>query len=186
MFKFSFKDLECDYYTASSHKWLFSPKGMGIFYAKKDSQKHIRPLIVANGYMDKSIRRFENYNTRNLPELLGLGTALDFNNLISMEKKEKRIFELKRFFRDKLTEESFFRIKTPENDLLSAGIQTVELEGKNVRDVEKILTEKYKINCRPMMTHGLNGLRISLSIFNTKDDIDYLITSLKEIYRGQG
>jgi selenocysteine lyase/cysteine desulfurase len=32
-----------------------------------------------------------------------------------------------------------------------------------------------------MSTFGLNGLRISLSVFNTKEDIDYLVGVLEEI-----
>ena len=64
-------DLGCDFYAASSHKWLFSPKGVGLFYARQDSQNLLEPLIVSRGWEDCSIRRFENYNTRNLPEVLG-------------------------------------------------------------------------------------------------------------------
>jgi selenocysteine lyase/cysteine desulfurase len=30
-------DLGCDFYAASAHKWLFSPKGVGIFYARQES-----------------------------------------------------------------------------------------------------------------------------------------------------
>ncbi|MFC1514081.1 aminotransferase class V-fold PLP-dependent enzyme [candidate division KSB1 bacterium] len=181
MFRINLNDLGCDYFTASSHKWLFSPKGMGIFYARRESQEHIGPLIVANGYQDKSIRRFENYNTRNLPELLGLGSALDFHNLIGSEKIEKRIFELKKYFRDKLSERDYLVAKTPLPNELSGGITTVEVKGKRVSSVERQLTEKYAINCRPMSSHGLNGLRISLSIFNTFKDVDYLIAALDEI-----
>ena len=82
MFKFNLHDLGCDFYTASAHKWMFAPKGVGIFYAKKESQHHLKPLIVARGHEDESIRRLENYNTRNLPELLGLGAAVEFYNKI--------------------------------------------------------------------------------------------------------
>jgi selenocysteine lyase/cysteine desulfurase len=184
MFRFDLHQLGCDFYAASSHKWMFSPKGVGIFYAKKESQRHIRPLIVASGYQDKSIRRFENYNTRNLPEVLGLGTAIDFSNMLGMERKEARIFELKRYFRGKLSDKPHYKIKTPAPDSLSSGITTVELEGHEVRDVERKLSRDYGINCRPMSSFGLNGLRISLSIFNTKKDVDYLVHSLEEIHSG--
>jgi selenocysteine lyase/cysteine desulfurase len=182
MFRFDLHDLGCDYYAASSHKWMFSPKGVGIFYARKESQPHIRPLIVASGYQDKSVRRFENYNTRNLPEVLGLGTAIDFSNMIGMERKEARIFELKKYFREKISSRSYFKIKTPAPDSLSSGITTVELEGQDVREVEKKLSQNYGINCRPMSSFGLNGLRISLSVFNTKKDVDYLVQALEEIH----
>jgi selenocysteine lyase/cysteine desulfurase len=173
--------LGCDFYAASSHKWMFSPKGMGIFYAKKDSQHLIKPLIVAAGYEDKSIRRFENYNTRNLPELLGLGTAIDFLNLIGPKIIEKRVYELKKYFREKIKGKPYFKVKTPIHNALSAGIVTMEIQDKDVKEVEKILMKKYRINCRPMFMMGLNGVRLSLSIYNTKKDIDYLVQSLDEI-----
>ncbi|MFC1564905.1 aminotransferase class V-fold PLP-dependent enzyme, partial [candidate division KSB1 bacterium] len=181
MFRFDLNEMGCDFYAASSHKWMFSPKGVGIFYARQESQSHLKPLIVANGYENKTIRRLENYNTRNLPELLGLGVAIDYHNLIGPERKEKRILELKRYFREKLSGKQGFNIKTPESDDLSAGITTVEVEGYRVTDVNKKLSDNYNINCRPMFTYGLNGLRISLSVFTTKNDIDYLVEALGEI-----
>lgn len=174
-------DLGCDFYAASSHKWMFSPKGMGIFYAKKESQNLIDPLIVASGYKDKSIRRFENYNTRNLPELLGLGTAIDFLNLIGRERIENRVYELKHYFREKVQSRPFLNIKTPAAGALSAGVITVEIKGKKVSDVRSALLKRYRVDCRPMAVFGLNGLRISLSVYITKKDIDYLMNALDEI-----
>lgn len=183
MFPFNLHDLGCDFYAASSHKWLFSPKGVGIFYAREEAQKLIKPLIVASGYEDESVKRFENYNTRNLPEYLGLGSALDFNSLIGPGKIGERIYELKKYFRTRVEKTSYLKIKTPKADELSAGIAVVELMGKKVMNVRKLLLEKYKIDCRPMYTHNLNALRISLSIFITKSDIDYLLQSLEKIHK---
>jgi isopenicillin-N epimerase len=175
MFKINMDDLGCDFFTSSSHKWIFSPKGMGIFYAREESQKYLKQLIVCRGYQNKTIRRFENYNTRNLPELLGLGAALDYRNLIGEERIEKRIYELKKYFREKLAGDDRFVFKTPDSDDLSAGIQTVEVVGQSSGSVKRKLAEQYNIDCRPMSSHGLNGLRISLAIFTTKADVDYLV-----------
>jgi selenocysteine lyase/cysteine desulfurase len=172
-------DLGCDFYAASAHKWLFSPKGVGIFYARQKSQSLLRPLIVAHGWEDESIRRFENYNTRNLPEVLGLGVAFDFQNLMGPARRAARIVELKNFFRDRLKDDPAFAIKTPADDRLSSGITTVELVGRDVREVATKLFERHRIDCRPMTSHGLNGLRISLSVFNTKDQIDILVAALQ-------
>lgn len=175
------RDLGCDYYAASSHKWLFSPKGVGILYAKHDSQHLLVPLIVSNGYQDTSMRRLENYNTRNLPELLGLGTALEFNKLINSKKIEERSFELKEYFRSKVEESSKFRLKTPSSDQLSAAIQTVEVLDQDVRDVKDRLFNEYGIDTRPMTSHNLNGLRVSLAVYITRSDIDYFVGALENI-----
>jgi len=174
-------DLGCDFYAASAHKWLFSPKGVGVFYARQASQHLLRPLIVAHGWEDESIRRLENYNTRNLPEVLGLGVAFDFQQLMGPDRRSARILELKSFFRALIEGDSSFAIKTPEDDSLSAGITTVEVVGHNSREVATMLTDRHRIDCRPMSSHDLNGLRISLSVFNDENQINELVASLQEI-----
>lgn len=181
MLKADLHDMGCDYYAASSHKWLFSPKGVGIFYARKESQHLLKPLIVCKGHTDKTIRRLENYNTRNLPEVLGLGAALSFHQLIGSDKIEARTFELKNYFKSKFEGNSKFRFKSPASNQLSAGIQVLEVVGQDVNEVQDKLFNKYGIDTRPMATFGLNGLRISLSIYNTKTDVDYLANALKDI-----
>ena len=181
MFNINLKKLGCDFYTASAHKWLFAPKGISVFYAKEESQHYLKPLMVANGYKDTSIRRLENYNTRNLPELLGLGSAIDFINTIGMDKIHLRSYELKHYFREKISKNPKFRLKTPKLDKLSCAIQTLEVVGKNVRDVRNQLRDEYHIDVRPMSTYDLNGIRISFAIFITKKEIDYLIDALEKI-----
>lgn len=181
MFQINLAELGCDFYTSSSHKWLFSPKGMGIFYASEEAQALLKPLIVSRGYKNKTVRRFENYNTRNLPELLGLGAALDYRELVGGARIENRIYELKQYFRSNLEGDERFNLKTPAADELSAGIQTVEVKGQISTQVKAKLAEDYQIDCRPMRSHDINGLRISLAIFTTKADVDYLLAALREV-----
>lgn len=179
-FKIDLHDLDCDFYAASAHKFMFAPKGMGVFYAKNSSQHQLKPLIVSRAHFrDESIRRLENYNTRNLPELLGLGSAVDYYNLIGGEKRESRLRELKAYLRQKLDGDERFRFKTPSAEELSCAIQSVEVVGRKVDEVKLNLFDQYKIDCRPMSGFGINGLRISLSVFTTKEDIDYLIDAMK-------
>ncbi len=181
MIDFDLDDLGCDFYAASGHKWLFSPKGMGVFYARRSAQSHLKPLIVCRSLREESIRRLENYNTRNLPELLGMGMAVDYHQLIGVKRREERIYALKHYFLSKIASEKQFVLKTPTKDDMSAGILNVEVLGKRVFEVKDQLFNQYGIDCRPMSSHQLNGLRISLSIYNTLSDIDYLADAMKYI-----
>jgi len=140
----------------------------------------LKPLMVSSNWSVSNIRMFEDYNTRNLPEVLGLGSAMEFNNMIGQDRKQERIYSLKRYFRSSLEDDRRFRIVTPGSDLLSAGIQVIEVSGKNAVVAGKYLTDNYHIDCRPMSTNGLNALRISLSVFNTPEDIDVLVKGLQE------
>ena len=181
MFTVDLKDVGCDFYTVSAHKWLFSPKGVGIFYAKEESQKYLKQLIVARGYEDTSIRRLENYNTRNLPEVLGFGAALDYRDTIGGEKIEARTYELKAYFRNAIEAHSKLVLKTPGLDTLSGGIQVVEVLDKDVQEVKNSLFDDYGIDSRPMSKFGLNAVRLSFAIFITKEDIDRLVQALGTI-----
>lgn len=180
MLDVNLKDLDCDFYTASAHKWLFAPKGTGILYAKESSQHLLHPLIVCRGHADKSIRRLENYNTRNLPELLGLSAAIDFINQLGIKKVEKRSYELKNYFRQKVEGNSKFKIKTPASHQLSAAIQVLEIVNKDVKQAKDYLIDNHHIDCRPMSTFGLNALRFSFAIYISKKDIDDLVEALVE------
>jgi len=181
MFKIDLHYLECDFYAASTHKWLFSPKGVGVFYAKKESQQYLKPLMVARGHTDSSIRRLENYNTRNLSEILGFGAAVEFYDEVGQQKIHQRSYELKSYFRSKIENNPKFKIKTPSNDDLSCAIQVVEVVGKNVSGVKKQLADKFNIDCRPMSGFNLNALRFSFAIYITKKDIDDLVRVLVDL-----
>ena len=172
------KDLGCDFYAASGHKWLFGPKGTGILYASGEKKELLKPLMVSSNWSRSNIRMFEDYNTRNLPEFLGLGAAVEFNNMLGKKRKQARIYALKQYFRSFLEDDNRFIIKTPAADDLSAGIQVVEVKGRNVAEAGSFLSDRYNIDCRPMSSHGLNALRISLSVFNSRADIDVLVKAL--------
>lgn len=181
MFQFNLQELGCDFYTASAHKWMFAPKEVGFLYAREASQYHLKPLMVARGYKNQTIRRLETYNTRSLPEVLGLGTAIDFINEIGIPRINERSFELKTYFRDRLKERPQFKLKSPASDDVSCAIQSVEVVGKSVSSVKQDLFDQYGIDCRPMSGFGLNALRISLPVYITKKDIDYLVGALEAI-----
>lgn len=183
MIKTDISDLGCDFYAASGHKWIWGPKGTGILYAAKSRQELLKPLMVSNNWDEVNIRMFEDYNTRNLPELLGLGSAIEFNNIIGQEKKEARIYELKHYFRSSMADDSRFIFKTPLPDRLSAGLQVVEIAGKDVNSAAKYLIDNHNIDCRPMTSHKLNALRISLSPFITLKDVDILVDALRSFSR---
>ncbi len=184
MVQTNLREIDCDFYTVSAHKWLFAPKGIGIFYAKQEKQSLLKPLIVARGYKDESIRRLENYNTRNLPELLALGAAMDYRNAIGSDVIHNRTYELKHYFLEKIKDSKDIILKTPSNDDLSAGIQVVEIMGKDVQEVKDTLFNTYGIDSRPMSKFGLNAVRLSFAIFITKKDVDMLVDALHSIATG--
>src|SRR2546427_10085378 len=46
-FDFKRNDLQCDYFGTSLHKWLYSPKGTGLLYVRRDKIEKLWPLMAA-------------------------------------------------------------------------------------------------------------------------------------------
>ena len=81
---------------------------------------------------------------------------------------------MKHYFRDAVKKNPKLVLKTPALDTLSAGIQVVEVIGKDVQEVKNRLFDDYSIDSRPMSKFGLNAVRLSFAIFITKNQIDTL------------
>ena len=73
-----------DFFASSPHKWIQSPKGVGVLYVRKAVQESLRPSWVTWGQKrwSGSARVFEDYGTRNLAAILALGDALDFQDAL--------------------------------------------------------------------------------------------------------
>ena len=174
------KNIGCDFFTASGHKWLYSPKGTGIFFARKDRQDLLKPFIANRAYKKDGLAKLEDYNTRNLPELLGLGSALEFHRTLGLEKIMQRSSELRNYFLEGIKSDDRVIVKTPLSENLSHQILTVEKSGHTVFDLKNKLIDDHKIDVRGMSSHDLNGVRISFAIYHDREDIDHLVESLKK------
>lgn len=72
--------LGVDVYASSAHKWLQAPKGLGLAYVSRRVHEKLRPMWVTWGQQSwsGSARKYEDYGTRNLAEVLTLGHALEY------------------------------------------------------------------------------------------------------------
>ena len=90
-FDFKQKDLGCDYFGTSLHKWLYAPKGTGMLYVKRDKIEKIWPMMAAESKQATDIRKFEEIGTHSAALRLAIGEALVFHNGIGGKRKEARL-----------------------------------------------------------------------------------------------
>src|SRR5690349_3638734 len=103
-FDFKQKDLGCDYFGTSLHKWLYSPKGTGLLYVKRDKIAKLWPLMAAESAQAGDIRKFEEIGTHSAAPRLAIGEALLFHNGIGGKQKEARLRYLSRYWMNRLKE----------------------------------------------------------------------------------
>ncbi len=187
------KDINPDFYSCSGHKWLFGPKGTGVLFINKSVIEQCSP-VFAGAYTDSKFnlnslimeyrmtaQRAE-YGTRNVPIILGLGSAIDFISTIGINNIIARSRKLVDHFRTELASlVPEFEILTPENPEYSASIVTIrkkDMDGLKICD--KLRLEK-KMNLRGIYENNINGIRISFTIYNSIEEVDSLISALKDV-----
>jgi selenocysteine lyase/cysteine desulfurase len=167
-------ELGVDVYCTSPHKWLQSPKGLGLMYVRQELQETLRPLWVTwgQGRWKGTARVYEDYGTRNLPELLTLGDAIDFQAALGAKAKEERYEALWARFRLMADDSDRVIWRSPRDWPRSASLFALEVRDVDSQAVFDFMYREHGFVFRPFSTQGLNTVRISPNVFNTEAEIE--------------
>ena len=180
-FDFSIDDFNCDYYGSSLHKWLATPLGAGLLYVNKNKTHKIWPLL-ANGNTNKSdIKRLNHIGTHPVHTDLAISNSIDYLKWIGMERKEKRMRFLQRYWSDKIRNVKNVIVNTPLDIDRSCGIGNVGLTNMSPSKMEDLLFRKYKIFTVAIDYANVKGCRISPNIFTTTKELDIFVEAVKEL-----
>ena len=193
-FKINLSEINVDYYVASAHK-LCGPTGVGFLYGKSELLEALPPY-QGGGEMISSVTfekteyadlpyKFE-AGTPNISGVIGFGAAIDYMNDIGFDNIESYEQELLKYATDRLKEIS--GIKIYGNSVNKISVISFNLSNHHPSDIGSIL-DQFGIAVRtgqhctqPVMDYyNIPGtVRVSLSFYNTKSEIDLFIDALEK------
>jgi selenocysteine lyase/cysteine desulfurase len=187
-FPFKLRDLECDAYGVSLHKWLLAPIGNGCLYVRREMIPKFWPLQAAPERQDGDIRKFEAIGTHPWAIRAALGEALAFHQAIGAERKAARLRYLTLRWANAL--KSHPRVKILSNlgePPETWGVAAVNIEGIDVRALAKFLMDKYRIISVPLVggappnqVFDYQALRVSPNVYTTLEEIDTFVTAMED------
>jgi selenocysteine lyase/cysteine desulfurase len=180
---FKQKDLGCDYFGTSLHKWLYAPKGTGLLYVKRDKIEKLWPLMAAESKQVSDIRKFEEIGTHSAAPKLAIGEALLFHNGLGAKRKEARLRYLSRYWMNRLKEVANIRFNTSFDSNQSCAIGNVHIEGTKPDDVVKYLFDKHRIYTVPINHEEFQGIRITPNVYTTLNELDRFCEQMEQIAR---
>ncbi len=187
-FPFKLRELECDAYGVSLHKWLLAPIGNGCLYVRKEMIPRFWPLQAAPEQQDNDIRKFEAIGTHPWAIRAALGEALAYHQAIGTERKAARLRYLNLRWINALKAYPRVKVLTDFSEPPQAwGVAAVNIEGIDVRDLAKFLMDKYRIIVVPLVggappnqVFDYQALRVSPNIYTTLEEIDTFIKGMEE------
>ena len=182
-FNFTIPQLDCDYFAASLHKWLYAPIGSGMLYVKKDKIKKLYPLFAGDDPLKDDIRKFENLGTRPFFIEQAIGKALEFHEMIGSERKEKRLHYLKNYWMEKVKDIPRLHLNTSLKPQWGCAIGNIGIEGKKPGELDSFLMEKYKVHTVAISWENINGIRVTPNVYTTIRNLDVLIEGITAFTR---
>jgi selenocysteine lyase/cysteine desulfurase len=182
-FPFLLRDLDCDYYATSLHKWLFAPHGTGLLYVRRDKIASLWPLMAAPPEMDANIRKFEEIGTHPAANALAVGEALTFHQGLGPERKAARLVVLRDRWARRLLEKPRVRLHTSLRPGFSCGLATVEIEGVDPVKLANHLFAAHRILATPIVHDEFRGLRVTPSVYTTLEEIDRFCDAMERVIR---
>lgn len=189
-------ELNVDFYAFSGHK-MFAPTGIGVLYGKKDLLDKMPPYRLG-GEMIANVTRegatwaevpykFE-AGTPNIAGAIGLGAAIDYLQSLDFDLIQKHEQELTSYALAKLKNVSGLTIYGPQKSNGRIGVISFNLKNIHPHDLATALDlngieVRAGHHCAQPLMASLDTestVRASLSIYNTKNDIDKLVSSLHE------
>jgi cysteine desulfurase/selenocysteine lyase len=190
-------ELDCDFYVFSAHK-MCGPTGVGILYGKRNWLEKLPPYrgggeMIQEVRFDKSTyaeipHKFE-AGTPNIAGGIAFGTAIEYLNEIGFKAIEAYEKELLAYANQKLA--TLENIEIYGNSDHKVSVISFNVKGIHPYDIGTII-DKMGVAVRtghhctqPIMDFfKIPGtIRASLSFYNTKEEIDYFISSLEKAIR---
>ena len=191
--KVDVQDMDIDFMAFSGHK-MYGPTGIGVLYGKFNLLQELVPrnyggdmnaMFTRDGYMElKDLPSRLEAGTPNIEGVLGLSACIDYINNIGLDNISKYEHELRDYLVSRLKELDFIKIYNEDNYSTTVAFN---INGVFSQDTA-IYLDKYNIcvragnHCAKILKdvfNVANTCRISLSFYNTKNEVDLLINVLK-------
>jgi kynureninase len=182
---FSVKELNADFATGGSVKWLCGGPGAGYLYVRPDLQKKMEPKTT--GWMahetpfafDTELRyapditRFL-HGSPAIPALYAAQSGYKIVNEIGLDKiREKNVRQTDYLIR--LAEEAGFQVTSPKDSSRRGGTVTVALQDA-AAIAKELIRREFIIDYRPGA-----GIRISPHFYTSDEELDLVIEEMKKI-----
>jgi isopenicillin-N epimerase len=198
--------LDCDYYTASCHKWLCAPFGSGFLYVHPRRQEGFQPPQLSWGRIrPEDVRRWDDEflwsGTRDPSAYLSVPAAIEFMESAGLEAFRRQTHALAQDARQRIEALTGQAAPVPDSDAPDSEAPDSEAPDSEAPDSEAwygsmslsalpagdraelqdALWNRFGIEVPIIDFQGGRYIRVSCHLYNDRSDIDRLLTALGEL-----
>jgi selenocysteine lyase/cysteine desulfurase len=163
------RQLECDFFAGSAHKWLLTPAGCGFLIARREQLDRLWPAVVTGRWDDKTelgAARLMMIGTNNLAVIDGFLAAIRFIDEVGLSNIHARTQQLGQRALDLAVARPYLELITPRDSSFYHAIIAFRLKTDDLKPLWKAFSER---NINVLTTQPF---RLSVHVHTRPADID--------------
>lgn len=192
------KKIDVDYLVFSGHK-ILGPSGTGVIYGKYKLLENLSPFLVGGSTVKYST--YTNHNLlpppakfeaglQNYSGIFGLEAAIRYIQKIGFKYIIAQEYKLNKYITEEISKIHGLNIIGPKNPALRSGIISFYIKGIDAHQIALMLDTMSNIMVRSGQhcVHSWfvgkdikTSVRVSLSLYNTQEEAEIFVKSLKKV-----
>lgn len=196
------EEMDVDFFVFSGHKML-GPTGIGVLWGRTELLSKMSPMLYGGDMISEVKLTGSKWNklpfkfeagTPNIAGAISLGAAVDYLESLGMNKvreHEKELLEYGLSEFEKLEKKGILEIYGSRSSETRGGVITFNVKGVHAHDAAQVLNNfgiavRSGFHCAQPLAEKLTKgatVRASFYIYNTKEEIDFLVEKIPEILK---
>jgi len=167
----NFADLNCDFFVAGTHKWMFGPRGTGIFCSRSEQLEHLTPTVATFSQNEDFATTMTPGGYHSFEHRWAVDQAFDLHMTLGKANVQSRIHALNHYLKQRLQALPGIELVTPLSPEHSAGFTffrgpNLDTDATAAWLIEKhILVDAVSRDAGPVV-------RMAPGLLNSEADID--------------
>ena len=184
MIPINVKEMGCDFYVSSPHKWLLAPKGCGLLYVRDEVCDRLWTTIATGDWDNREIRasRLQQFGSTNASILAGLKAAIELWQQLGPARITARIRQLHGHLKERVGALPGAVLHSAAGEEFTGGILAADFPGVERPRLQQWLYHQHRIRIRGTSP---TRLRLSTHIYHSFADLDRFLSAFSDYRRLQ-
>ncbi|QJI45134.1 aminotransferase class V-fold PLP-dependent enzyme [Pseudomonas sp. ADAK2] len=173
----SFPAMNCDFFIAGTHKWMFGPRGTGVVCSRSTEVKYVTPIIPTFSEAEDFSTTMTPGGYHSFEHRWALDEAFKLHLRLGKAEVQARIHELNSYLKKRLQQRPQVELVTPLSPELSAGFTFFRVKGKDSDKIAAYLM-KNRVVADAVERDVGPVIRTAPGLLNSEAQIDQMLVLL--------
>ena len=173
----SFPAMNCDFFIAGTHKWMFGPRGTGIVCSRSEEVKYVTPIIPTFSEATAFSTTMTPGGYHSFEHRWALNEAFKLHLQLGKADVQARIHALNSYMKKRLQAHPRIELVTPLNPELSSGFSFFRVKGQDSDKIaawlmqNRVIADAVERDVGPV-------IRTAPGLLNTEAEVDRFMALL--------